>query len=175
MGGLTILSIMWNKRDRLDELHPPFTVSRRLFVFDVSMSLYRLLADGILAIHFAYVAFVVLGMAAILVGLVLHWDWVRNFWFRAVHLLLIAVVVFESVFGILCPLTEWENRLRELAGEDSAPGTFVARWMDRWLFVDLAPSTLLACYCLFGALVLATWFFAPPRWPKRFPKNRDVS
>ena len=46
------------------------------------MTVYRFLADAVLAVHFAYVAFVVLGMAAILLGIALGWRWVRNFWFR---------------------------------------------------------------------------------------------
>ena len=33
-------------------------------------------------LHAVYVAFVVLGMAAILAGIALRWQWVRNFWFR---------------------------------------------------------------------------------------------
>ena len=36
-----------------------------------------------LLLHVVYVAFVVLGMAAILAGIALGWQWVRNFWFRS--------------------------------------------------------------------------------------------
>ena len=56
-------------------------------------------------------------MAAILAGVCLRWSWVRNFWFRAIHLLLIGIVVVESLCSINCPLTDWENRLREASGE----------------------------------------------------------
>ena len=69
------------------------------------MAFYRFLADAVLVLHFAYVAFVVLGMAAILAGIALGWQWVRNFWFRGVHFLMIAAVAVESLLGILCPLT----------------------------------------------------------------------
>ena len=132
---------------------------------DFSMSFYRFLADTVLAGHFAYVAFVVLGLVAILLGIALRWRWVRNFWFRTVHFLMIGVVVLESLCGVLCPLTEWENRLRELAGESSTPGSFIGHWMDRILFVDLPPEVLTACYCVFGLIVLTTLILAPPRWP----------
>jgi hypothetical protein len=129
------------------------------------MAFYRFLADAVLLLHFAYVAFVVVGMAAILAGIACGWRWVRNFWFRAVHFLMIAVVVAESLCGILCPLTEWEDSLRELAGEPNGPGSFIGRWTHDLLFVDVAPSVFAACYCLFGAAVLLALILAPPRWP----------
>jgi hypothetical protein len=129
------------------------------------MSLYRSLADAVLVFHFAYVVFIVLGMAAILAGVAWGWPWVRNFWFRAVHLLAIALVIVESACGMLCPLTQWEDRLRELAGEANAPGSFIGRWIDALLFVDVPPRVLLACYCLFGAVVVLAMVFAPPRRP----------
>jgi hypothetical protein len=131
------------------------------------MVFYRLLADAVVAVHFAYVVFVVLGLVAILAGAARGWQWVRNFWFRVVHFLMIAVVVIESVFGILCPLTEWEDHLRELGGESGEPGSFVGRWLDRLLFVDLSSSTLAVCYCLFGLAVLLTLILVPPRWPQK--------
>ena len=129
------------------------------------MNFYRFLADVIVLLHLAYVAFVVLGMAAILVGLARGWRWVRNFWFRAAHFLMIAVVVAESLYGILCPLTDWEDRLRELAGEPNEPGSFIGRWTHELLFVDISPSALAVCYCLFGLAVLLTLILAPPRRP----------
>ena len=129
------------------------------------MACYRFLADAVVLLHLAYVAFVVLGMAAIVLGATFRWRWVRNFWFRAIHLLMIAMVVGESLLGILCPLTEWEDHLRKLAGESQDSGSFVGRWAQRLLFVDVPPSYLLACYCLFGLVVLAALVLVPPRWP----------
>ncbi len=81
---------------------------------------YRLLADVILVVHFTFVAFVVLGLLAVWTGRFLRWSWVRNFWFRLAHLLAIGIVAAESLGGIVCPLTTWEARLRELAGVTGA-------------------------------------------------------
>jgi hypothetical protein len=131
------------------------------------MAYYGFLADAVVVVHFAYVAFVVLAMAAIILGWARGWPWVRNFWFRLVHFLMIAVVVAESLCGVLCPLTDWEDRLRDLAGEPNEPGSFVGRWIHNVLFVD-APSWVLAtCYCLFALAVVTMFFVAPPRWPGR--------
>ena len=136
------------------------------------MNLYRILADAIVVMHLAYVAFVVLGMAAILVGLAFRQPWARNFWFRTTHFLMIAVVAAESLVGVLCPLTEWEDRLRELGGETAEPGSFVGRWTHAILFVDVSPSVFTVCYCIFGLAVLLTLIFAPPRWPWNGKKGR---
>jgi hypothetical protein len=130
------------------------------------MDTYRFLADLVVAGHFAYVAFVVVGMAAILAGIALRWSWVRNFWFRTVHLLMIGVVVAESLCGVVCPLTTWEDRLREADGESAAPGSFIGRWAHELLFVDAPPWLLTTCYVAFGLAVLAVFILAPPRRPR---------
>jgi hypothetical protein len=129
------------------------------------MYVYGLLADAIVVVHLVYVAFVVLGMAAILLGIVRRWSWVRNFWFRTVHLLMIAIVVVESLCGILCPLTDWEDRLRDASGSPNEPGSFIGRWAHDLLFIDLPPWVLTVCYVVFGLAVLLAFLLAPPRWP----------
>jgi hypothetical protein len=131
------------------------------------MPIYRLLADLIVIIHLAYMAFVVLGLLAILIGGLCKWRWVRNFWFRIVHFAMIAVVVLEALIGMVCPLTDWEDALREKAGETIQQGTFIGRLASRILFVDVASETMTWIYCLFGLLVFITLFFIPPCRPRR--------
>jgi hypothetical protein len=129
------------------------------------MNWYSFLADIVVVLHLAYVLFVVVGLAAILLGAVLGWRWIRNFWFRALHFLMIAVVVAESLGGVLCPLTSWEDRLRELAGEPNEPGSFIGRFAENILFLDIPPHGLMVGYCVFGVAVLLALFGVPPRWP----------
>ena len=59
-------------------------------------SLLLLLADALLLIHVLFVGFVVLGLLAIYAGCFLHWHWVRNRWFRILHLMAIAIVVLQA-------------------------------------------------------------------------------
>jgi hypothetical protein len=127
---------------------------------------YRLLADVVVTIHFAYVAFVISGLVLTLAGAVLHWRWVRNFWFRIVHLAMIGIVVAEALCGVVCPLTTWENDLRERAGQAAYRGGFIANWLHDVLFFDADPRLFTLCYSLFGLMVLATLFLVPPRLPK---------
>jgi hypothetical protein len=129
--------------------------------------LYRIAADTIVVVHAAYVGFVIVGLLLILLGILFRWQWIRNFWFRLTHLLMIAVVVAEAWFGIVCPLTTWEQRLRKLAGSETYEGDFLAKWVHELLFFDAPPWVFTLCYSLFGTAVLATFLIAPPRRPSR--------
>ena len=131
------------------------------------MSFYSLAADVIVALHAAYVGFVVFGLITILVGILCHWRWIGNFWFRAIHLALISVVVYENLMEIECPLTTWEDQLRVKAGEVVEPGTFIGRFCNQVLFCDGEPWVFTASYCSFAALVVLTLVLSPPRRPKR--------
>ena len=124
-------------------------------------------ADIILVIHTAFVTFVVLGLLLTVIGLLLRWRWVRNFWFRTAHLLAIGLVVLQAWAGVICPLTIWENQLREQAGQAGYSGSFVAHWLHRILYYQAEPWVFTVCYSVFGALVLAVWIFGRPRWPRK--------
>lgn len=124
---------------------------------------YRLLADVVAAIHAVYVGFVVFGLIAILVGRAMGWRWVRNPYFRIVHLAAIGFVCFESIVGIDCPLTTLENALRLGAGQNGYGGDFIGYWMDRLIFYDLPPWVFTIVYLAFGLLVLWTVWLVPIR------------
>jgi hypothetical protein len=127
----------------------------------------RVLADLIVVFHATYVSFVVFGLVAILVGIALRWSWVRNFWFRAIHLTAIGIVVAESLVGMTCPLTDWEKQLRTATGQASYPGDFIGYWAHRLIFYRAEPWVFTVLYILFGLGVLAAFVLAPPRWPGR--------
>ena len=125
---------------------------------------YALVADFIVAIHVAYVSFVVVGQLAIWLGLALRWRWVRSFWFRVSHLTAIAIVGLEAAFGVTCPLTNWENQLRELGGQTVAEGSFIGRLLHNTLFYEGVPEWYFSVgHIAFALLVLATFILAPPR------------
>jgi hypothetical protein len=117
--------------------------------------------------HASYVSFIVIGMAAIVVGLALRKRWARNFWFRVLHLVAIGIVAGLSVLGMTCPLTDLENHLRRQSGQATYPGAFVGYWVHRLVFFNAEPWVFTAVYVLFGLVVLLTFVLAPPRWPGR--------
>ena len=115
-------------------------------------------ADAVLLVHFAFVLFVTGGLAAIWLGAALHWQWVRNFTFRALHLAAICFVAAEALAGVACPLTLWEDALR---GRGSEIG-FVARWVRRLLFYELPEWVFTAAYMVFAVVVALTLWLVPP-------------
>ena len=126
---------------------------------------YQLLADIVLVLHFAVVLFVVGGLMAVLVGNWLGWRWVNNLWFRLAHLAAIGYVVVQSWFGITCPLTTLESWLREQAGLPSYSESFIEHWVQDLLFYQAPFWVFALVYTVFGALVLLSWWFYPPRRP----------
>ena len=117
-----------------------------------------LLADAILVIHTLFVLFVVGGLGVIWIGAAAGWRWVRNFWFRTAHLAAIAFVAAESLAGIWCPLTVWEDALRGRHEEKS----FIARWIHRVMFYDFPEWVFTAAYVLFALAVTASWWLIRP-------------
>jgi Protein of Unknown function (DUF2784) len=128
------------------------------------MMIFRILADLTIVVHFAYVLFVILGLFLTLVGWARRWDWVKNRWFRSIHLATILIVVLEAWVGLTCPLTTLEKWLRGMAGQTAYRGDFIVNWVHNAMFFDASPSVFTIAYTLFGSLVLLTLWFVPPRW-----------
>jgi Protein of Unknown function (DUF2784) len=127
--------------------------------------LWLVAADFVTAIHAGYVAFVVIGFAAILIGGAAGWHWVRNFYFRAVHVAMILLVCCEALVGTTCPLTIWENVLRAKGGEAGYSRDFIGYWLDSLIFYQAPPWVFTTTYLTFGALVLLAFWFVPIHWP----------
>jgi hypothetical protein len=89
------------------------------------MSLHRL-ADLVLVVHFAFLAFVVAGGV-----LVLRWPKLA-----LLHLPAVVWGVLIELSGWICPLTPLENSLRHRAGEAGYTGGFIAHYVTRLLYPD---------------------------------------
>ena len=124
---------------------------------------YAVAADLVLAMHVGFVVFVVVGLVLILVGKVFRWHWVRNPYFRVAHIVAIGVVVLQSWFGVICPLTTLEMSLRRLAGDATYSGAFIAHWLESILYYQAPAWVFAVCYTLFGLLVAGSWYWVRPR------------
>lgn len=128
---------------------------------------YALAADAILFLHTLVVLFVAGGLFALLVGGLRRWRWVRNPWFRYLHLLCIGVVALQAWLGVLCPLTQWEMALRSRAGDAVYSGSFIGHWLDKVLYYNAPAWVFIALYTLVAAITVVAWWRLPPRPFKR--------
>lgn len=135
----------------------------------MSARFYGVLSDLVLVVHFAFVAFIIMGFAIIWIGYFCKWQSVRNFRFRLAHLAAIGFVAAESLIGMVCPLTTWENALRRRAGEGNAyQESFVEHWLGQVLYYELSDQAFTLIYSAFFLLVIATFVLVPPRrWHRR--------
>lgn len=121
-----------------------------------------LFANLVLIAHVGFIVFVLGGQILIVSGALLRWSWIRNFRFRVLHLVAIGLVVLQSWCGIACPLTTLENFFRSRAGQAIYQQSFIADWLHRLIFFQASPWVFGLVYSVFGAVVLLTWWLAPP-------------
>ena len=79
----------------------------------------RLAADGVVALHFAFIAFVIAGGALTLVD---------RRWAIA-HLPAVAWAAWTEFTATVCPLTPWENALRAAADDAGYTGSFIDHYV----------------------------------------------
>lgn len=118
-----------------------------------------MLADALLVVHFLIAGFIVAGLILVWIGALAGWAWIRNPWFRYMHLAAIACVAAEALLGVACPLTVWEDLLRGGA----RPDTFIGRWVYRLLYYDAPDWVFNAIYAAWAAATLATLWLVPAR------------
>ncbi len=123
---------------------------------------YQPLADAVLILHASIVAFIVIGLLLILIGGFRNWTWTVNPWFRVAHLVGIGIVVLQSWFGVLCPLTTFETWLRQQAGSLTYKESFIQFWLQEILFYQAPLWVFAVAYTAFGLLVLLAWLKFPP-------------
>ncbi len=105
--------------------------------------LYQLAADGLLAIHFGFLLFVVLG------GLLVLW----RPWLVWVHVPALLWGTIVSLLGWICPLTPLENHYRRLAGEVGYDSSFIGHYIAPVVY----PGGLTRELQLFAGFSLPLW------------------
>lgn len=81
--------------------------------------LFRLAADTVLLLHLAFILFALLGAL-----LAARWRWLV--W---VHLPAAAWGFYVELTGRVCPLTDWENHFRRLAGQAGYAESFIEHYL----------------------------------------------
>lgn len=116
------------------------------------------LAQLVLALHLAVIAFNVAGLVVIPLGAKLGWRLVRIRWLRRLHLASLAVVAIQAALGRACFLTIWQS---DLTGAREAP--LIMRWVNAVVFWPLPIWVFTALYLAVFGYVVALWWVVPPR------------
>jgi hypothetical protein len=112
---------------------------------------YRFLVTAILAVHFAFLAYVVAGGFLAI-------RWRRLFW---PHLAAAAWGLLVILVPVICPLTWAENWARRRAGEHALTKGFIDRYVEGVIYP--ARYTRLVDV-LVGLVVLISWLLVYRRW-----------
>lgn len=107
---------------------------------------YALAADAVMAFHFLFIAFALLGSLLVV--------WKR--WILWLHLPALAWGVWIEASGRICPLTPLENHFRELAGQTTYGEGFVTHYLGPIIY----PTGLTrdAQFMIMGFLVAVNLF-----------------
>lgn len=108
---------------------------------------YRFLVTVILAAHFGFLAYVVLG------GL-LAWRWPRAIW---PHLLAAVWGFVVVAFPLMCPLTFAEDWARRRAGEQGVTRGFIDRYIEGVIYPERYTNLIRV---LVAIVVLGSWLGA---------------
>jgi len=118
-------------------------------------------ADALLVLHFLIAGFIVAGLILVWIGAAFgakaRWAWIRNPWFRYLHLAAIVFIAAEALLGFACPLTIWEDLLRGGA----RPESFVGRWVYRLLYYNAPEWVFTTLYAAWAAATLLTLRIVP--------------
>jgi hypothetical protein len=115
---------------------------------------YRLLADIVVVVHFAFVVFVVVG------GL-LALRWPKVLW---AHVPAVIYSVWIVTFSITCPLTPLERDLRARGGEEAYSESFIERYVEGVLY----PGDMLRqAQAVAAVIVIGSWITLAVRRRRR--------
>lgn len=103
----------------------------------------EMLAEVVLAIHFAFILFVVLGAGAVLWRQSMMW----------LHLPAVAWAALNSVLGWTCPLTPLENWLRARSGGFGYSGGFVSHYVGPIVYPEMMDRD----FAVISAIALLVW------------------
>ena len=117
-----------------------------------------LFSEIILFIHFLIFLFITLSFILIPVGYFQKWKWVKNKYYRSMHLILMGIISIETILGFMCPLTILENYLRDDIKVDNKFTEIV----HQILYWNLPNYQFIILYILSFSYLIFLWFFFKP-------------
>lgn len=122
--------------------------------------LYSIAADFVILIHFAWIAFVILGFP-----IFLYLNWPR---WRIFHLASLIAMVIMQLTHTICPLTHLEAYLTSKGTSAQVyPGKFMIEAIENLIYVeDLTLEKITYATIIFFIVVLLSFWLRPLRFKK---------
>ncbi len=123
---------------------------------------YKLAADSLMVIHFAWILFMIWGFVFT------AWAFFKpslfeRWLFRTLHLLGIAFVAFLVLIDKPCPLTIWENDLRRMHSPgETYPGSFIVIWIERLVYPDVPLWVITVPTIVLALFTVVVFIWRPP-------------
>ena len=117
-----------------------------------------LIADFVLLVHFCIVIFISFGFFLIPVGYNFDWIWIKKRPLRLLHAGMMSFITFETLLGMICPLTIIENSLRGINENHS----FISMWVGQIIYWDLPSKFFVILYCILLLWTFLMWKIYPP-------------
>ena len=135
---------------------------------------YKLLAEAIVIIHFAWVLFALAGFILTLYGFFRR-EFFDRWLFRTIHaggILFVGIIV---VLGGYCPLTLWENALRAKYDPSLVyAGSFIIHYVEELLYPDINPLIIRAITTFIAIFSIVVFIIKPPIKIRRIFKWREL-
>ncbi len=134
---------------------------------------YRILADLIVAIHFLWIVFVILGFIFTISAVVAVYvfrsgrAFLRGFFdrwfFRSLHLAGIVYVAVLTLLDKYCPLTILENTFRRRYDPSAGyPGSFIVHHLERLVYPNVDARLIFVPTIFIAAFTLIVFVLRPP-------------
>ena len=117
-----------------------------------------LFSEIILLLHLLIFLFITSSFILIPIGYFQKWEWVKNKYYRSIHLILMGIISIETILGFMCPLTILENYFRDDIKVDNKL-TEIAHQILYW---DLPNYQFIILYILSFSYLIFLWFFFKP-------------
>ncbi len=121
-----------------------------------------LFSEIVLLFHFCIFLFIILSFILIPLGYYQKWEWVKNKYYRLIHLVLMGIVFIETILGFMCPLTILENFLRN----DIEINNKITQFIHQIMYWNLPTYQFIILYLLSLFYLIYLWFFFKPDFKK---------
>ena len=121
-----------------------------------------LFSEIVLLFHFCIFLFMILSFFFIPLGYYQKWEWVKNKYYRLIHLILMGIIFIETILGFMCPLTILENFLRNNIEINNK----ITQIIHQIMYWDLSSYQFIILYLISLLYLVFLWFFFKPDFKK---------